>query len=188
MAIRSASRPATSPRRCPWTGATWSTNPCSNMAAGSVSGGCWICSTPSGVAATFCCCGQALERNPAAGRAMVERGHDICGHGYRWAEAFKMDRATEQADIRQDRRHDQRDHRTASAGLAEPLCAEHQYPRSWLPRRVGFCTTATPIMTICPTLPEGKRQALAGRPLYLGYQRCSRVPGRAAARAISPSS
>jgi len=52
-----------------------------------------------GVAATFCCCGQALERNPAAGRAMVERGHDICGHGYRWAEAFKMERETERADI-----------------------------------------------------------------------------------------
>lgn len=52
------------------------------------------------IKATFFCCGLALERNPQAGRAMVERGHDLCGHGYRWTEAFKMDCETEREDIR----------------------------------------------------------------------------------------
>eukprot|EP00455_Lapot_gusevi_P039575 TRINITY_DN4439_c0_g1_i4.p1 TRINITY_DN4439_c0_g1~~TRINITY_DN4439_c0_g1_i4.p1 ORF type:complete len:232 (-),score=9.45 TRINITY_DN4439_c0_g1_i4:5-700(-) len=28
--------------------------------------------------------GRALEHNPAAGRAMVEAGHEVASHGYRW--------------------------------------------------------------------------------------------------------
>ena len=52
------------------------------------------------VKATFFCCGLALERNPEVGPEIIRRGHDICGHGYRWVEAFKMDRETEREDIR----------------------------------------------------------------------------------------
>ena len=47
------------------------------------------------VPATFFCCALALERNPHVGPEIVRRGHDICGHGYRWEESFKMDRDTE---------------------------------------------------------------------------------------------
>jgi len=53
-----------------------------------------------GVKATFFCCGLALERNPEVGPEITRRGHDICGHGYRWVEAFRMDRETERQDIR----------------------------------------------------------------------------------------
>ena len=49
--------------------------------------------------ATFFCCALALERNPQVGPEITRRGHDICGHGYRWVEAFKMDRETERQDI-----------------------------------------------------------------------------------------
>ena len=52
------------------------------------------------VRATFFCCGLALERNPEVGPEITRRGHDICGHGYRWVEAFKMDREAEREDIR----------------------------------------------------------------------------------------
>ena len=52
------------------------------------------------VRATFFCCGLALERNPEVGPEITRRGHDICGHGYRWVEAFKMDREAESEDIR----------------------------------------------------------------------------------------
>lgn len=51
------------------------------------------------VRATFFCTGLALERNPEVGREIVRRGHDVCGHGYRWVEAFKMDRETERQEI-----------------------------------------------------------------------------------------
>ncbi len=33
----------------------------------------------------------ALERNPDATRWLVDSGHDICAHGYRWAEQWIMD-------------------------------------------------------------------------------------------------
>ncbi|MGH7331112.1 MAG: polysaccharide deacetylase family protein, partial [Polyangiaceae bacterium] len=34
-----------------------------------------------GVPATFFLCGLACERNPAVARAVIERGHEPCGHG-----------------------------------------------------------------------------------------------------------
>lgn len=49
------------------------------------------------VPATFFVCAQALERNPYVGPEIVRRGHDICGHGERWEEAFRMDREAERA-------------------------------------------------------------------------------------------
>ena len=47
------------------------------------------------VPATFFCCALALERNPEVGPEIVRRGHEVCGHGYRWEEAYHMDRETE---------------------------------------------------------------------------------------------
>lgn len=37
----------------------------------------------------------ALERNPDATRWLVNSGHDICAHGYRWAEQWTMTREEE---------------------------------------------------------------------------------------------
>ena len=53
-----------------------------------------------GVKTTFYCCAVALERNPEVARAIVERGHDVCGHGYRCQEYHSMDRDSEVASIR----------------------------------------------------------------------------------------
>ncbi len=51
------------------------------------------------VPATFFCCALALERNPSVGPEIVRRGHDICGHGYRWEESYLMDRESERAAL-----------------------------------------------------------------------------------------
>jgi peptidoglycan/xylan/chitin deacetylase (PgdA/CDA1 family) len=52
------------------------------------------------VKATFYASAVALEVNPQVARALTERGHDICGHGYRWEEMWNMDRDTERERIR----------------------------------------------------------------------------------------
>jgi allantoinase len=51
------------------------------------------------VPATFFVCALALERNPHVGPEIVRRGHDICGHGERWEESFRMDREAERAAL-----------------------------------------------------------------------------------------
>ena len=51
------------------------------------------------VKATFFCCALALERNPDAAREIVARGHEVCGHGYRWEEHHLMGRDEERQAI-----------------------------------------------------------------------------------------
>lgn len=53
------------------------------------------------VKATFFACALALERNPPVARAIVERGHEVCSHGYRWEDHFGMSREEDLARIRQ---------------------------------------------------------------------------------------
>jgi allantoinase len=45
-------------------------------------------------------CALALERNPVAAQAIVAAGHDICCHGWRWVEHFKLGEAEERHHIR----------------------------------------------------------------------------------------
>ncbi len=45
-------------------------------------------------------CALALERNPQAAQAIVAAGHDICCHGWRWVEHFKLTEAEERDHIR----------------------------------------------------------------------------------------
>lgn len=49
---------------------------------------------------TFGACAVALERNAAATKAIVAAGHEICSHGYRWEEHFRMTREEERERIR----------------------------------------------------------------------------------------
>ena len=51
------------------------------------------------VPATFFCCALALERNPEVADEIVSRGHEVCGHGYRWEESHLMDREAERDSI-----------------------------------------------------------------------------------------
>jgi peptidoglycan/xylan/chitin deacetylase (PgdA/CDA1 family) len=49
---------------------------------------------------TIYACALALERNRPAAEAITAAGHDICCHGWRWVEHFKLDEATERDHIR----------------------------------------------------------------------------------------
>lgn len=51
------------------------------------------------VKATFFCCALALERNVDAAKEIVARGHEVCGHGYRWEEYHLMGREEERQAI-----------------------------------------------------------------------------------------
>ncbi|MEH6368003.1 MAG: polysaccharide deacetylase family protein, partial [Pseudomonas marincola] len=42
------------------------------------------------VRATFHACAVAFEQNPDVARAAVDGGHEICSHGYRWEEVFRL--------------------------------------------------------------------------------------------------
>lgn len=45
--------------------------------------------------------GLALEKNPAAARAMVAAGHEIASHGYRWIDYSTVPEEVERAHVRQ---------------------------------------------------------------------------------------
>ena len=43
-----------------------------------------------GLAVTVFGCAEALERNPEAAAAICGSDHDVCGHGWRWVEHFRL--------------------------------------------------------------------------------------------------
>lgn len=45
--------------------------------------------------------GMAVSRHPDAARAMVQAGHEIASHGWRWIDYQHIDEATERAHLRQ---------------------------------------------------------------------------------------
>ena len=84
---------------------------------------------------TIFACALALERNPEAARAIREAGLDICCHGWRWIEHYKL---TEEQE---------RDHiRRAVASLTETLGAR---PLGW------YCRTGPSVNTRRLLIEEG---------------------------------
>jgi peptidoglycan/xylan/chitin deacetylase (PgdA/CDA1 family) len=53
-----------------------------------------------GVPATLFACALAFEQNPEVARAVVAQGHEVCSHGYRWEEVFRLSEEEERAHIR----------------------------------------------------------------------------------------
>jgi len=51
------------------------------------------------VPATFFACAVAFEQNPAVARIAVDEGHEICSHGYRWEEVFRLTEDEEREHI-----------------------------------------------------------------------------------------
>ncbi|HUS96716.1 MAG TPA: allantoinase PuuE, partial [Hyphomicrobiaceae bacterium] len=49
---------------------------------------------------TIYACALALERNPPAAKAIADANYDICSHGYRWIEHFKLSEEEEREQIR----------------------------------------------------------------------------------------
>jgi putative urate catabolism protein len=56
--------------------------------------------TAHGLPLTVYAVGQALERNPAAARAMAEAGWEVASHGWRWIDYAEMPEALEREHIR----------------------------------------------------------------------------------------
>lgn len=52
------------------------------------------------IRATFYACAVAFEQNPAVARAAVAAGHEICSHGWRWEEVFRLSEEEEREHIR----------------------------------------------------------------------------------------
>ena len=52
-----------------------------------------------GVPFTLSACGRAVERSPWLARDVVQRGHEVSAHGYRWEKHIEMDEANERARI-----------------------------------------------------------------------------------------
>lgn len=52
------------------------------------------------VKATFFASAVAFELNPEVARATVGAGHEICSHGYRWEEVFRLSKEEEREHMR----------------------------------------------------------------------------------------
>ncbi len=53
-----------------------------------------------GIKTTFFATAKTLESNVEAAKAIIQRGHEICSHGFRWIEHFTMTRAEERKSIK----------------------------------------------------------------------------------------
>jgi allantoinase len=53
-----------------------------------------------GIPLTIFGCAVAIERNPDLATVIRERGYDVCCHGWRWLEHFKLPEAEEREHIR----------------------------------------------------------------------------------------
>ena len=84
---------------------------------------------------TIFACALALERNPEAARAIRQAGLDICCHGWRWIEHYKLSEEEEREHIRK-----------AVASLTETLGSR---PLGW------YCRTAPSVNTRRLLVEEG---------------------------------
>jgi peptidoglycan/xylan/chitin deacetylase (PgdA/CDA1 family) len=84
---------------------------------------------------TIFACALALERNPEAARAIRQAGLDVCCHGWRWIEHYKLSEQEEREHIRK-----------AVASLTETLGAR---PLGW------YCRTAPSVNTRRLLVEEG---------------------------------
>ena len=106
------------------------------------------------VSSTFYCCALALERNLEVATEIVARGHEVCGHGYRWEEYHSMDRENGAPDHRTNRRVPHTHHRAAAVGLVYPVRPPACTPASWWPTKaVSFTTAGLSTTTFLTTIP-----------------------------------
>ncbi|WP_373944265.1 allantoinase PuuE [Vibrio chagasii] len=66
---------------------------------------------------------MAIERHPDVAEAMVEAGHEICSHGYRWIDYQHIDESEE------------RDHMTKAIEIIQQVTG--QRPQGWYTGRTG---------------------------------------------------
>jgi allantoinase len=71
---------------------------------------------------------QALERNPQAGRAMVDAGWEVASHGWRWIDYLEVTEEDERADMRR------------AIDTIEQVCGAR--PVGWYTGRISEATRA----------------------------------------------
>jgi putative urate catabolism protein len=76
-----------------------------------------------GLPLTVYAVGQALERNPAAGRAMADAGWEVASHGWRWIDYAEMSE------------DDEREHMSRAISAIETVCG--QRPVGWYTGRIS---------------------------------------------------
>ena len=101
--------------------------------------------------------GMALERHPEAARAIVEAGHEIVSHGYRWID-YQFVAEDVEREHRSGPSRASRGPREAARSAGTPA-GSARTRAAWWSRRAGFSTTRTPTTTTCRT----GRQWPAGR-------------------------
>jgi len=79
-----------------------------------------------GLPLTVYAVGQALERNPAAARAMVDAGWEVASHGWRWIDYAEMAEEDERAHMRR------------AIDAIERVCGER--PVGWYTGRISEST------------------------------------------------
>ena len=79
------------------------------------------------VSSTFFCCALALERNPEVAKQIVAKGHEVCGHGYRWEEYHLLDREAERRAIEKTVASPYLHHRPTALGLVHSLRSQCQH-------------------------------------------------------------
>ena len=84
-----------------------------------------------GLPMTVFACALALERNPRRRRGDQGRQHDICCHGWRWIEHFKLSEVEERRHIALAIESLQKHDRRAPARLVLPLWAERATRAGW---------------------------------------------------------
>ena len=92
-------------------------------------------------------CALALERHPEAAAAIVEAGHDICCHGWRWVKHWLLSEAEERDHIQRAVASLEKLTGSAarSAGTAGTVPATTH--AGWWSKKGASFTTATPITT-----------------------------------------
>ena len=104
-----------------------------------------------GLPMTVFACALALERNPPAAQAIKAAGYDICCHGWRWVEHFKLDEATSASiSAERSRASSEQSGSVRLAGIAATGRASTRDGWSW--RRAAFSTTATATRTSFPIM------------------------------------
>ena len=104
-----------------------------------------------GIASTFYACAVAFEQNPEVARAVVAGGHEVCSHGYRWEEVFRLSREEEREHIRLAVESFERTCGKRPVGLVLPLRPIRPHPRAGRGGRRLPLRFRTPITTTCPT-------------------------------------
>ena len=98
--MTSTRRTTRSRRRSLLETATSSTSPSSNTAAASAFGVSWTYSTATTSSPPSTAAPSPWNATREVARAIVARGHEVCGHGYRWEEYHSADEDYERDSIR----------------------------------------------------------------------------------------